>query len=80
MTIAVLTGFMIGSLYKVWPWKVNVGDAPLVVHSDGREDWMMTNVLPQDFAGDPKLIFAIGCAIIALILVLGLERLGSKKA
>jgi len=80
LTIAVLTGFMIGSLYKVWPWKVNVGDAPLVVHSDGREEWMMTNVFPQDFAGDPKLIFAIGCAIIALILVLGLERLGSKKA
>ncbi len=35
LTIAVLAGFMLGSLYKVWPWKVKVGDAPLVIHSDG---------------------------------------------
>ena len=33
MTIALLTGFMVGSLYKVWPWKVKIGEAPLVIHS-----------------------------------------------
>ncbi len=80
MTIAMLTGFMIGSLYKVWPWKVKVGAEPLVVHSDGREDWMMSNVLPNGFDGDPKLIMAIVCAIFGLALVLVMERIGGKKA
>ena len=36
MTIALLTGFMVGSLYKVWPWKVKIGEAPLVIHSNGK--------------------------------------------
>ncbi len=80
LTIATLSGFMIGSLYKVWPWKVRVGNEPLVVHSDGKEDWMMTNVVPTDFAGDPQIIGAICCAIGGLALVLLMERLGTKKA
>lgn len=80
LTVALLTGFMIGSLYKVWPWKIKVGDAPLVIHSDGREDWMMTNVLPSGFDGDPKLVMAIVCAVFGLALVLVLERIGTKKA
>ncbi len=80
LTIALLTGFMIGSLYKVWPWKVNVGDAPLVVHSNGKEDWMQANVLPQDFVGDNQLLLAIGCMIFGLALVIILERFAPKEA
>ena len=80
LTIALLTGFMIGSLYKVWPWKVNVGDAPLVIHSNGKEDWMQTNVMPQDFVGDNQLLLAIGCAVAGLLLVIILERFAPKEA
>lgn len=80
LTIALLTGFMIGSLYKVWPWKVNVGDAPLVIHSNGKEDWMQTNVMPQDFIGDNQLFLAIGCALAGLLLVIILERFAPKEA
>jgi putative membrane protein len=78
-TIALLTGFMIGALYKVWPWKKNVGSEPLVVHSDGREEWMTKNVLPSDFSGDPLLLWAIVCAICGLGLVVILERMAVKK-
>jgi putative membrane protein len=78
-TIALLTGFMIGALYKVWPWKKNVGSEPLVVHSDGREEWMTTNVLPSDFSGDPLLLWAIVCVICGLGLVVILERMAVKK-
>jgi putative membrane protein len=78
-TIALLTGFMIGALYKVWPWKRNVGSEPLVVHSDGREEWMTTNVLPSDFSGDPLLLWAIVCSICGLGLVVILERMAVKK-
>jgi putative membrane protein len=80
ITIALLTGFMIGSLYKVWPWKVQVGAEPLVIHSDGREDWMMSNVLPSGFDGDPKVIMAVVCGVFGLALVLFLERIGTKRA
>jgi len=80
LTIALLTGFMIGSLYKVWPWKVNVGEAPLVIHSNGKEDWMQANVLPQNFLGDNQLLLAIACALAGLLLVIILERFAPKEA
>lgn len=80
ITIATLTGFMLGSLYKVWPWKVNIGDAPLVIHSDGKEDWMTGNVFPSGFDGDPQVVMAIVYMIIGLALVLILEKVGEKYA
>ncbi len=78
ITIALLTGFMIGSLYKVWPWKVKVGEAPLVIHSNGKEDWMMSNVLPVNFEGDALLLPSIGCAVGGMLLILILERFAPK--
>jgi putative membrane protein len=80
VTIAILTGFMLGSLYKVWPWKSKIGDAPLVVHSDGREDWMMQNVSPFQFDGNHQLIAAISLTAFGLLFVLILERFAPKQA
>jgi putative membrane protein len=80
ITVALLTGFMIGSLYKVWPWKVNVGSAPVVVHSDGREDWMTTNVLPGNFVGEPLVWQAVVCLLIGFFLIIILERFAPKEA
>ncbi len=79
VTIAVLTGFMIGSLYKVWPWKIKIGDKPLVIHSNGKEDWMMQNVFPSNFEGDALLLPAIGCLIGGFLLIIFLERFAPKK-
>lgn len=53
--LALLSGFLIGSLIKIWPWKNRVGDEPIVVHSDGKEDYMMTNVFPSDFICESKI-------------------------
>lgn len=80
VTIALLTGFMLGSLYKVWPWKNRVGEEPLVVHSDGKEDWMMQNVLPGDFSGNDQLLYASLCALGGLLLIVVLERFAPKDA
>lgn len=80
ITIALLTGFMIGSLYKVWPWKINIGDEPIVVHSNGKEDWMTANVLPQNFIGDNQLGFAVLCLVGGFLLVVILERFAPKEA
>lgn len=79
ITVALLTGFMIGSLYKVWPWKVNVGSAPVVVHSDGREDWMTTNVLPGNFEGEALVWQAIICLLVGFLLIVVLERFAPKE-
>lgn len=80
ITIALLTGFMIGSLYKVWPWKNQIGSEPLVIHSNGKEDWMLTNVLPANFNGEALLLPAIGCAIGGILLILILERFAPKES
>jgi len=80
ITIALLTGFMVGSLYKVWPWKIRVGEDPLVIHSNGKEDWMMSNVLPANFDGETLLWPAIGCALGGMLLIIILERFAPKKA
>ncbi len=79
LTITLLTGFMIGSLYKVWPWKIQLGDEPLVIHSDGREDWMMQNVLPGDFTGDAQMWLAIACAAGGFLIIFILERFAPKE-
>lgn len=79
ITITLLTGFMVGALYKVWPWKIKIGDEPLVVHSDGREDWMMQNVLPERFDGDAQMWLAIGCAAGGFLLIFILERFAPKE-
>ncbi len=78
ITVAVLTGFMLGSLYKVWPWKNQVGSEPLVVHSDGEKEWAMQNVLPGDFSGDDQLLYAIGCALAGLLVIIVLDRFAPK--
>ncbi|MFT5581540.1 MAG: putative membrane protein, partial [Psychromonas sp.] len=78
LTIAVLTGFMLGSLYKVWPWKINTGDVPLVIHSDGKEDWMQMNVWPAGFDGDAQIGMAILCCLFGLVLVIALDKFSPK--
>ncbi|HIP32132.1 MAG TPA: DUF368 domain-containing protein [Crocinitomicaceae bacterium] len=79
VTVALLAGFMIGSLYKVWPWKIKTGDAPLVIHSNGKEDWMMSNVLPHNFDGDNLLMYSIGTATLGFLLIFVLEKFAPKE-
>ena len=42
--LATLTGFLVGSLQALWPWKEGV--RPLYTHSDGRVEWLLANVPP----------------------------------
>lgn len=79
ITVAVLTGFMIGSLYKVWPWKKQIGTEPLVIHSNGKEEWMTANVLPNNFEGDNFLIYAIAFAVLGYLLIVLLEKYAPKE-
>jgi putative membrane protein len=80
VTIAVLTGFMVGSLWKVWPWKNEDQNNLLVVHSDGKEDYAMYNVTPLEFSGDHQLLYACLAALGGLLLIIVLERFAPKES
>ena len=67
-TVAVLTGLMVGSLRKVWPWKEEV--AWIVGRHGERIPTVERNVLPG--AGD-TVFAAIAMALVGLGLVLLLE-------
>lgn len=79
VVLALLSGFLLGSLLKVWPWKNKVGDVPIIVHSDGREDFMMTNVLPTAFEGEAQLLYSVLIGLGGLVFVLILERFSPKN-
>ncbi|RFC55358.1 DUF368 domain-containing protein [Brumimicrobium aurantiacum] len=79
LVLAVLSGFLIGSLLKIWPWKNPIGEEPIVVHSDGKEDWMMVNVLPENFIGDAQLTSVILLAVVGYLIVFLLDRFGNKS-
>lgn len=78
LVLAILSGFLIGSLWKIWPWKNPIGDAPIVVHSNGKEDWMEVNVPPGDFLGDPQVLNVVLLAIAGFLLVYVLDKIGSR--
>lgn len=79
LVLAILSGFLIGSLLKIWPWKNAMGDAPIVVHSDGREDWMMGNVLPGNFVGEPQVLYVVLLALFGYLLVYIMDKFGNKS-
>lgn len=80
MTIALLTGFMIGSLNKVWPWKQVLST---YTDSHGTEHPLMeANVLPSGYASltgsDPLFWEAIVMCAAGFLLIWGIERIGKR--
>ncbi len=75
-TLALLTGFILGSLSKIWPWKkvleTKVFDDKIIPIKE-------LNVSPFSFEGEPQLLPAIGLAIAGFSLIFILERLAAKK-
>lgn len=80
LTVALLTGFMIGSLNKVWPWK-KVLESKLV---HGEEKILReSNVLPNTYTevtGLPNyLTYCIILMLIGFIVIYSIERMAGKK-
>lgn len=76
-TLAVLTGFIIGSLNKIWPWKETL---TWRTNSHGLEvPFKQESVSPFSFDGDPKLVFAILLAVLGFGLILLMEKWATKK-
>jgi len=76
ITLAVLTGFIAGSLNKIWPWKevletAKYGEKIVVIKE--------TSVLPSNFDGEPHILAAIILMIVGFLLILFLERIATQK-
>jgi putative membrane protein len=94
LTVATLTGFLLGSLVIVWPWKEVL--SVRMVHA-GKPDehlapFVQRNVLPADFGRvtdmdqllgignkDPKLLAAVGLMVAGAALLLWLERFSPDR-
>jgi len=75
-TLALLTGFMLGSLNKLWPWR-NVLSTR--INSKGKEvPFIEESVLPGNYDGEPFLVAVVICMIIGFLSVFLIEKLGSK--
>ena len=74
-TLAALTGFILGSLNKIWPWKQVLetqvfGDKTVVIKE--------ASISPLHFEGNPQISSAILLAIIGFAVILILEKLANK--
>jgi len=76
LTLTLLTGFILGSLNKIWPWKLvletrTYGEKIIPVRE--------MNVSPFAYEGDSQLIPAILLAIMGFSIIFVLQKLASKK-
>ena len=73
-TLAVLTGFLVGSLNALWPWKTRIRE--LYTHSDGRIEWLLANRWPE---GAGEIWPAAALALVGAVAVLAIDRLAGGR-
>ncbi len=77
LTLALLTGFMIGALNKVWPWKEVLSYR---TNSEGHEVPLIEkSILPQYFDGDPKVLLVVVLMVLGFLTIFLLERFAKSK-
>ncbi|TRX48198.1 DUF368 domain-containing protein [Fulvivirga sp. M361] len=81
LTLALLSGFMIGSLNKVWPWKIPL---EFRMNSHGEQVAYITdNVLPGEYyrqlSENPLVFQAILFIALGIFLVVAIEKIAKYK-
>lgn len=77
ITLAVLTGFMIGALNKIWPWKEVLQYR--TNHNGEQIPFIEKSILPTKFEGDPQILYATIFMVVGFLLIFLLERLSVSK-
>ena len=73
--MAVLTGFMLGSLRKVWPWKRTLEG---IIDAHGHSIVIsQSNIVPAHW--DNEVTYALCLAVLGFLLVLFLNFLAGSK-
>lgn len=92
-TLMVLTGFMLGSLWKIWPWRIptswfnkltnEIESDRAVLESLSKSDYKIISeevVFPQDYFVDhPKIALTIAAVAFGFFLVISLDYYFSKR-
>ncbi|UII27309.1 DUF368 domain-containing protein [Fulvivirga maritima] len=81
LAISLLAGFMLGSLNKVWPWKIPTAYR---VNHDGEQVVSFTkNVLPTEylehFNKDPQILISIIFLAVGIFVVVLIEKVANYK-
>lgn len=77
LILAVLIGFMIGALNKIWPWKEVLEYR--TNHAGEKVPFLEKSILPQHFDGSPYIMYAVVFAVLGFLTIFLLERLAVKK-
>lgn len=82
LTIALLSGFMIGSLNKIWPWKETV---ETYLDSHGIvQPLIQKNIFPGRFSEltgyDSQLLWAVVLALAGFLLIFAFEAISKKSS
>ncbi|MBW2616301.1 MAG: DUF368 domain-containing protein [Deltaproteobacteria bacterium] len=73
LMVALLTGLMLGSLRKVWPWKETIESR---IVGEKVIPLVQSNVLPEGFGGE--VVSALCLIVMGLLAVLLLDRMGNR--
>lgn len=77
LTLAALTGFILGSLNKIWPWKKVLSYR---TNSKGEQiPFLEQSISPFSFEGDNQIIFALLLMLLGFFTIITLEKIGNKK-
>jgi len=90
VTIALLSGFLFGSLNKIWPWKVQINTANnemwqwnIEKFNDHSLNLIEKNYLPHTFEQvtgvDAQLFPAIISATVAIVIYVTIDKIARKK-
>jgi len=86
LTLATLTGFMIGSLNKIWPWRNAIdwlrdSSNQIILKEDGTPKKILyeENVLPANYDGEAMVIAVVVLMIAGFVSVFLLEKLGDDS-
>lgn len=82
IAVALLAGFMIGSLNKIWPWKEVIS---FRINSKGEEVPLVTeNIMPGEYLSatglEPHLLQAVLFMLLGIAIVVGLEQFAARKS
>ncbi|MDX5427649.1 MAG: DUF368 domain-containing protein, partial [Bacteroidota bacterium] len=81
LTVAILSGFLLGSLNKIWPWKRTVEE---VTKPSGEVvPVLQDSVLPSTYENmgfEADFMLAVGLFFVGILTIVVLEKVGQKRA
>ncbi len=76
LILATLTGFMIGALNKIWPWKEVLEYR--ISHDGDKVPFLEKSILPNSYEGEPMVLIAVLFMVIGFLTIFLLEKIANK--